>query len=141
MGTAAFVQKADGTDGKYQRPLQKHEQKALYSAKPSILLEAKGMTDTGLDLISETFSLNNYLNVTSRIAAIQERYIESRIKWFWRLPLIRQFTATKVILMFTAPGIDISGVEDEKFTVAFSQRVMLVGRTEFWAHLLMKRRK
>jgi hypothetical protein len=99
------------------------------------------MDDTGLDLISEIFSLNDYLNVASRIAAIQEKYIESRIKRFWRLPLIRQFTATKVVLMFTAPGIDISGVEDEKFIVAFSQRVMLVGRTEFWAHLLMKRRK
>lgn len=99
------------------------------------------MADAGLDLISETFSLNDYMDISSRIAAIQEKYIESRIKWFWRLPLIRQFTSTKVVLMFTTPGIDISGVEDEKFIVAFSQRVMLVGRTEFWAHLLMKRRK
>jgi len=99
------------------------------------------MTDTGLDLISETFSLKDYMDINSRITAIQEKYIESRIKWFWKLPLIRQFTATKVVLMFAAPGIDISGVESEHFLVAFSQRIMLVGRTEFWAHLLMKRRK
>ena len=99
------------------------------------------MDDTGLDLISETFSLRDYMDISSRISAVQEKYIESRIKWFWRLPLIRQFTATKVVLMFTTPGIDISGVEDDKFIVTFSQQAMLVGRTEFWAHLLMKRRK
>jgi hypothetical protein len=99
------------------------------------------MTDTGLDEISETFSLRDYMDISSRIFAVQKKYIESRIKWFWRLPLIRQFTATKVVLMFTAPGIDISGVEDGHFMVAFSQRVMLVGKSEFWANLLMKRRK
>jgi len=99
------------------------------------------MDDTGLDEISETFSLNNYMDINSRIATIQEKYIESRIKWFWRLPLIRQFTATKVVLMFTEPGVDISGVKDDKFIITFAQRVMLVGKSLFWAKLLLKRRK
>lgn len=99
------------------------------------------MTDTGLDEIGETFSLKNYLDVSSRISAIQEKYIENRIKLFWRLPLIRQFTATKVVFMHTEPKVGIDGVEGGSFMVTFSQKVMLVGKSEFWAHLLLIRRK
>jgi len=99
------------------------------------------MNDTGLDEISENFSLTNYIDINSHISIIQEEYIESRIKWFWRLPFIRQFTATKILLMHSAPKIDISGVEGEKFIIAFTQTAMVVGKSEFWSLLLLKRRK
>jgi len=100
------------------------------------------MDDTGLDEISEKFFVNNYSNINLRISIIQEKYIESRIKWVWRLPLIRNFTATKVVLMFSAPSIEILEIADEyKPFIEFNQKVMLVGKSLFWAHLLMKRRK
>ena len=95
------------------------------------------MDDTGLDEISETFELNNYFDINSRIATVQEKYIESRIKWFWRLPLIRQFTATRIVLMFSKPEIYIN----KDFSTNFNQKVMLVGKSLFWAKLLLKRRK
>ena len=99
------------------------------------------MDDTGLDEISEKFFIDNYSDINSRISVIQEKYIESRIKQFWRLPLVRQFTATKIVLMFTAPSIEILEIADEyKPFIEFSQKVMVVGKSEFWACLLLKRR-
>ena len=99
------------------------------------------MDNTTLDEISAIFFLDNYFDMNSHIAKRQEEYIESRIKLFWRLPLIRHFTASKVVLMSSAPSIKLSDAEGECFNVFFSQKVMLVGKSQFWALLLLKRRK
>lgn len=99
------------------------------------------MCDNGLDLISEGFSLFNYNDINARIHSIQDEYIASRIKRFWRLPFIIRFTATKIMVVFSAPNVVISGIEHSEFQVSYSQRAMVVGNSEFWALLLLKRRK
>lgn len=99
------------------------------------------MDDNGLDVISETFSLSNYNDINKRIHFIQDEYILSRMKLFWRLPLIIRFTVTKLMAVFSAPEVSITGIEDGEFTVSYSQRGMVMGQSEFWALLLLKRRK
>lgn len=99
------------------------------------------MSDNGLDVISETFSLSNYSDINKRIHSIQDEYILSRIKSFWKLPLIIRFTVTKLIAVFSKVEIIIMGIEDGEFKVCYSQRGMVMGQSEFWALLLLKRRK
>ena len=99
------------------------------------------MDDTGLDEIRETFSLKNYYNLDEHIFTIQKKYIEGRIKWFWKLPLIRLLTAKKITFMGTQADIKINGVENGEFTMDYNQKGMVVGKSEFWANLLLKRRK
>ena len=96
------------------------------------------MNDTGLDEINETFELDNYYRLNDYIAAIQELYIENRIKWFWRRRLIRQFTAKKVVLMFSKPNTNIDSVTDKGFTISFTQKVMLVGKSILGASFIKK---
>lgn len=90
-----------------------------------------------LDIIKDTFFLENYNDLIPQIYKMQEKFIESRIKWFWALPLVRRFTVRRVKLLCVKPDIEILG----QFKIIFTQRVMLVGVTEFWALLLLKRRK
>ena len=98
------------------------------------------MCETTLDVIGENFSLSNYSDINTRIRFIQDKYIMSRIKRFWRLPLIVRFTVTKIIAVFSTPEVCIIGIEDEEFQVSYSQRAMVMGQSEFWANLLLKRR-
>lgn len=99
------------------------------------------MSESTLDVISENFSLSDYNDINKRIHFIQDEYILSRIKLFWRLPLIIRFTVTKLMTVFSKAEIIIMGIEDGKFTVSYSQRGMVMGKSEFWALLLLKRRK
>lgn len=99
------------------------------------------MDDSGLDEIRENFSLTNYNNASAHIHSIQDKYIMSRMRRFWGLPLIVQFAAKRVIFMCTAPEIHIDSIISGKFNICYSQKVMLAGRSLFWAKLLMKRRK
>ena len=99
------------------------------------------MDESTLDVISETFSLSNYNDINKRIHFIQDEYIMSRIKSFWKLPLIIRFTVAKLIAVFSTPDVSIVGIENGEFQVVYSQRAMVMGRTEFLALLLLKRRK
>ena len=98
------------------------------------------MDDTGLDEINEIFAIDNYFDLNLLISRAQNKYIESRIKWIWRRKIIRLLTATKVVLMFSAPEIRMESGENTAFKIYFKQKVMLVGKSELWAHILMKRR-
>ena len=98
------------------------------------------MDELALDILDEKFSLRDYNNVNMHIRSIQDKYIMSRIRFFWKLPLVLKFTATKLITVFSTPDIQIVGIENDEFQVVYSQRAMVMGKTEFWANRLLKRR-
>lgn len=98
------------------------------------------MSEFKLDTLSETFYLDVYSNLSKRIILIQDRYIKSRIKYIWRLPLLSRIAASKIILMFSNPEVNIASIsEDGRYKIAYSQKVAIVGRSELWALLILKR--
>ena len=100
------------------------------------------MQDSNLDEISGIFDPKGLFNVSGHIAAAQEKYIESRIKWFWKLGPLKLFSASKVKLLFTEPEVEWGSEENEKFVkVAFKRKLILAGNSYFWSWLLLKRRK
>lgn len=96
------------------------------------------MSDAKLTEVSKNFWLKDYNTLSSEIVSFQDIYIKSRLKWFWRLPLLCFFAARKLTLLFTAPEIHITAIAEKGYRINYSQKMMLVGKTEFWALLLMR---
>ena len=99
------------------------------------------MDDNGMDDLKGRFILPNYNDINIYLHARQDLYVESRIRRFWRLPLLEWAARRKVIFFCSEPDINIFGMEKGAFIINYFQKVMLMGKSEFWALLILKPRK
>lgn len=86
--------------------------------------------EDGLDEISDT--------VENFIKNMQDTYIKTRLRLFWKLPVIRGVTVHLITLLFSRA---ITTYDIENTTMTLTQQVMLVSKYEYLARILMKMRK
>lgn len=94
--------------------------------------------EDGLDEISTLVDIKHMGDIHKVILALQNRYIEQRLRFFWRLPLIRGLTRNLVKLLFTQAKADFN-IKEQTMTV--TQKVMLASRYKYLASILLKVRK
>ena len=93
--------------------------------------------ENGLDEITSTVSVQHMGNILPILTNLQDDYIKSRLRLFWKLPGIRGITTQLIKLLF----VPVETTFDiDKGTMTLTQKIMLVSVYKCLSRIIMKAR-